>query len=341
MNFCKRGITGLKRSLQVFILLILLMAEARADGFTSIARSNAFLRKAEKAMKEKDFRLAARSYEDALKEDPDLPAETKLNLGHAYFQLGNKALAQKNYQAALAGLNSEELKSAACLQIGNLFTREKNYKTALEWFQKSLIYQPENRKARLNYELAWKLNRKKEEEKEKQQPEKNQAKEDSRNQQSKGSPEQENKNEENKSQQENTQAKGQNRDQNQNKKDENRNAEERKQNAKGKDGREENSNKEGQEQKTGEQKDADEPTGKKGEENPDENGRDSKKQTRESNQEDPDSYRMDKQKLRESGLSEEQARNMLQAMRQSEVKYLQQRRFKGKNSSRDKSGPRW
>jgi hypothetical protein len=81
--------------------------------------------------------------------------------------------------------------------------------------------------------------------------------------------------------------------------------------------------------------------GKEKEENPDQQGKDSQKKNQESSADDPDSYRMDKQKLRESGLNEEQAKNMLQAMRQNEVKYLQQRRFKGKGNARGKSGPRW
>ena len=119
----------MKRLISVFIFTCLLAVQMRADGFNSIARSNASLRKADKAMKDKDFRTAAKSYEEALKEEPELPAQTRLNLGHAYYHLGNKALAQKNYLAALASMNSPALKSNACLQMGNLFSKEKNYKT--------------------------------------------------------------------------------------------------------------------------------------------------------------------------------------------------------------------
>ena len=65
------------------------------------------------------------------------------------------------------------------------------------------------------------------------------------------------------------------------------------------------------------------------------------KKTSESDSQDPEAYRMDKKKLRESGLNEEQAKNMLKAMRQSEIKYLQQRQFRGKNNQKVNSGPRW
>ena len=62
---------------------------------------------------------------------------------------------------------------------------------------------------------------------------------------------------------------------------------------------------------------------------------------KDSNMEDPEAYRMDRKKLQEAGLSEEQAKNMLQAMRQNEVKYLQQKRFKSKSAGNNKSVPRW
>lgn len=278
-------------------------------------------------MKEKNFRMAVRAYENALKENPDLPAQTKLNLGHAYYELGKNRQAQKNYIAALTNLQSPSLKSNACLQLGNLFVKEKNYKTALEWYQKSLLNQADNKKARINYELAWNLNKRKEEEEKK----KNSA----------GNPEQDKK-----QNQENNNA-------NQTKKDSGKPQPGRDQ--KGRDGESEkeenqkNSNK-GKEQSSSNQekeneKDKEEPKGKnegkQTEENEDDGGKESKKKTKESNSDDPESYRLDRQKLRESGLNEEQAKNMLKAMRQSEVKYLQQRRFQGNNKPTGKTGPRW
>jgi hypothetical protein len=56
---------------------------------------------------------------------------------------------------------------------------------------------------------------------------------------------------------------------------------------------------------------------------------------------DPEAQRMDRKKLQEAGLSETQARNLLQAMRQNEVKYLQQRRYKSQKGGSDKDRPKW
>lgn len=266
-------------------------------------------------MKEKKFRQAIKSYEEALKENPELPAQVKLNLGHAYYETGQNRQAQKYYLASMPGLTSPSEKANACLQLGNLFVREKDYKSALDWFQKSLLQQPDNRIARKNFELAWHLNKKKEEEEKKKNPERNQDNQQQNNQ-------------------------------NQKKEDPGQNKSGQNQTGNGKDGatkpnQNQQSKKNGEEKSKDSKKQEEKRGGEEKEEEKDLNGQNSKKKTNESNAEDPESYRVDRQKLRESGLNEEQAKNMLQAMRQSEVKYLQQRRFKGKNGSKSKSGPRW
>ena len=277
-------------------------------------------------MKEKNYRSAIRAYEDALKENPNLPAQTRLNLGHAYYETGQNRLAQKNYLAALNGLSSPVQKSNACLQLGNLFVKEKNYKTSLDWFQKSLLQSPENKIARRNFELAWHQNKKKEEEEQKKNPERNrnQDKDKSQSNQNKQENGQNNQNQTSQGKNSNSQ---QNPDKPGNQKGE---QEEQKEEANKPDSKKTESKKT-EEEKQGESK----------EEEKDENGKESRKKTDESNSEDPDAFRLDRQKLKESGLNEEQAKNMLQAMRQNEVKYLQQRRFKGKSNAKGNSGPRW
>jgi len=316
----------LKRQILLFILISAFPFEISADGFNSIAKTNSLLKKAEKAMKEKNFRLASKSYEEALKEDPELPAQAKLNLAHAYFETGQNRLAQKNYLSSLSGLSSVTQKSNACLQLGNLFVREKDYKNALDWYRKSLLHQPENTIARKNYEMAWKLNKQKEAEKEKQKkdPERDSPNNNQKNQQQK--------------------------DQNQSPSEQDKNNSDRNQSGKGSDSnQQDNQNPEGK-GKVKDREEQDKPEAAKQreekqdegkEEEKDDSGKDSRKKTNESKQEDPDAIRMDKKKLQESGLNEEQAKNMLKAMRQNEVKYLQQRQFKGKNSPKPGSGPRW
>jgi hypothetical protein len=318
----------LKRQNLLFILFAMLTATASGDGFNTIAKTNSLLKKAEKAMKEKSFRIASKTYEEALKENPDLPAQTRLNLAHAYFESGQNRLAQKNYLSSLNGLSSVAQKSNACLQLGNLSIKEKDYKSALNWYQKSLLHQPDNTTARRNFEMAWKLNKQKEEENEKEKknpnPERNSGNENQQNQQQK--------------------------DQNQGKSEPEQNKSNQNQNGKGRDSNQQQNQKSEGKERTKDKEESKKPeTGKRGEEKQeegkeeekDEEGKESRKKTNESREEDPDSYRMDKKKLKESGLNEEQAKNMLKAMRQSEVKYLQQRQFKGKTNTKSGSGPRW
>ena len=324
---------GTKRLLFILILGFAEILQAYGDGFGTISRTNSRIKEGAKAMKSKDFQTAALRYEEALKEYPNLPAQVRMNLAHSYYNLNKNSNAQKNYLIALSQLNTPKLKSVACQQIGNIYSREKNYKSALEWYQKSLLHLPENKSARLNYELAYKLNKKKEEEEKKQNPKKNQSKQSQNNQQQQ-KPEQQKENQKNQQQQDqqNQGNTGKDKKDSQNEKGSEKKdsgAGPKKGDKQGQTQTEQNENKSDSKQEGGKQ------------ETPDENGKDSKEKTKDSNMEDPEAYRMDRKKLQEAGLSEEQAKNMLQAMRQNEVKYLQQKRFKSKSAGNNKSGPRW
>jgi tetratricopeptide (TPR) repeat protein len=279
-------------------------------------------------MKEKNFQEAARAWEEALKEKPDLPAQVKLNLGHAYYAAGRWKLAEKNYQNAIAALNSPAQKSVACQQIGNLFSRKQDYKSALEWYQKSLLHDPENRSARLNFELAWKLRKQQEAEEKKQTEQQNPEKQKN--------PQDQNNNDQSQQPQSSGSDKKDGKDAAKNEQKEGEKGDKRK----GGGNRDEQQKKDAQQQKDSEEQQSDQ-QGKGGEKSPAQEGEDSKDKNSNADADDANAMRMDKKKLRESGLTEEQARNMLEAMRQSEVKYLQQRRFRGKNSGSGGDGRRW
>ncbi len=310
----------------------------KADGITSISRTNKLLSKAEEAMKKKDFASAIDSYEKAIKEFPGIPAQANLNLGHAYFQKKDYRLAQKNYLAAAANLTSTTLVSQAYQQIGNIFSEQHDYKQAMEWYKKSLKTQPENNSARFNYELAYKLNQKKEEK---------ENKENKQNPEKKTTPEKKDKQdssqEKKQGQKEDSQQKGDKKDQKQ---------ENGKDKQDPKSGSSENKKKGQEADKGSRQQDQEQPGESKSEadkkqeggqeEKPDPDGKDkSQKKNKESNMDDPEAVRMDKKKLQEAGLTEEQAKSLLQAMRQNEVKYLQQRRFKSSKGGSDKDKPKW
>jgi tetratricopeptide (TPR) repeat protein len=316
-------------NLQYFLLtafLLLVAGVARADGITSISKTNKLLNQAGEAMKKNDRKSAIRDYEAAFKEDPELPVQARMNLAHAYYEEKDFKKALKNYQTIVSGTASESLKSVASQQIGNIYFTEKNYKAALDWYKKSLRTNPFNENARYNYELAYNL-LKKQEEQQKNDPsqtqkqtedqnKKPQNQPDSKNQKSPG---QEQKSEKEK---EDPQKKGSPQDKKQ---------------------KQDNQNKPGAKPQPGEGKsEADQKQEGGQTENPDDAGKDkSNEQTRETNMDNPESQQMDKQKLKESGLTEEQARSLLQAMRQSEVKYLQQRRFRSKKGGTDRNKPKW
>ncbi len=313
---------------RVLVLLFLLLQSgwAAADGIGSISRSNKLLTAAEDALKKKDYRLAIRSYESALKENPDLPAQVRLNLAHACYQDNRPEAARNHYLAAAATLSNPAQRSVAFQQIGNLYARKKDYPTALEWYRKSLLTQPSNEAARFNYELTLKLSRQGGPDKKQPSP-----------QESKSGPK--------KDQPSPRENPKQNPEQGKKPGSENGREEEKEKSGpnqgKGPQGKEQDK-KPGNRQPGEEQGTADEKQKDGREETPDPEGdQDSRNRNRQSNMEDPDAVRMDRKKLQEAGLTEDQARTLLQAMRQSEVKYLQQLRLKSQKGGRNRNTPRW
>jgi|GEM_PF-2705328 len=312
------------------LLWLVLANPSNGDGITSIARSNRFIREGEEAMKKKDWKSAIKAYENLLKEGNPVSGQVHLNLGNAYYQNKNTESAQKNYLSALGLLENTSLKSVAYQQIGNLNFEKKDYKTSLEWYKKSLKANPANDAARFNYELAYKLNQKQEEEKQKDSPQKDENKDQ-------------------KDEKKDEKKENQKQDQQQGGKDQKGKDSEKPQDDKaGKDqkksGKDNNDkDKKGKESDKGEEKNT-----KNGDKDSDKNqteteakdGENSKTKNKEAQANEEEANRVDKKKLQEIGLTEEQAKTLLQAMRQSEIKYLQQRRFGNKKGS--KSGKnRW
>jgi Ca-activated chloride channel homolog len=315
----------LKRFLAMALVLLASTA-GFADGITSISRTNKLLSHAADALKKKDLKSAIRDYEAAFKEDPELPLQARMNLAHAYFEDKQYKKALKNYQAIVSGTASESLKSVAYQQIGNIYVQEKNYKTALDWFKKSLRTNPFNENARYNYELAFKL-LKQQENQENENPSAAPQPSDAKDKKPQQKPD----------------SKDQKAAQGNQKKEEAQSDAPKKGSPQDKKQKQENQNKPGAKPQPGEGKSEVDQKQEGGQtETPDEQGKDpSKDQTRETNMDSPESQQMDKQKLKESGLTEEQARSLLQAMRQNEVKYLQQRRFRSKKGGSDPAKPKW
>ena len=76
----------------------------------------------------------------------------RVNLGHAYFRLGQYRAAKQQYAQAGADV-TPPLRSVAATQLGVLACLEKDTAAALSQFRQALLSNPENTVARQNFEL--------------------------------------------------------------------------------------------------------------------------------------------------------------------------------------------
>lgn len=76
----------------------------------------------------------------------------RLNLGHAYFKLGQYARAKPQYDLLLRSDRSD-LRTAAATQLGVIACLEGDSASALTLFQQALLENTDNQSARYNFEL--------------------------------------------------------------------------------------------------------------------------------------------------------------------------------------------
>lgn len=91
-----------------------------------------------------------------------------LNFGHAYYQMGNREMAQAQYQKLVLS-DDPALKSIAYQQLGALSNDPKTLEKALSYFKESIKSDPSNQDARYNYELVKKKLKKQQEQNQDQQ----------------------------------------------------------------------------------------------------------------------------------------------------------------------------
>lgn len=283
----------------IFLLAICFGATAN-----DISKINQLKKNAEIAFEHQQFDVAVSNYSYLIDTLQVYDEEAILNLGHAYYQLNQKDLAQAQYQK-LALSKNEELKSVAYQQLGAMSTDPKTLEKAMSYFKESIKSNPSNMDARYNYELVKK--------KLKEQQDQNQENQD-QNQDDQNEDQQDNQDkQENQNQEEGDQK--QNEDQeNQNSEDQEQEDQQNQQNQEEQDGEnQDNQNQEGEEQE-GEQEEQEQPQpqdGEEGEEN--------------ENQQQPPSP---SDKMQEMNISEEKAKMILEALKNSEIQYIQQNRRK-------------
>ena len=172
----------------ILILLVLLNNILEND----ISKINKLTKNAEKAFKEKNYKVAINDYNTLIDSFNISNAKIHLNLAHSYLLSNDTLKAIENYNMASI-TNNNKIKSIAYQQLGNINESKNKLKNATEFYKKSILSNNSNLDSKYNYELVTK----KLKEQEKKKKEKNKKEEDNKNQQNK---EQENKNQQNKEQ---------------------------------------------------------------------------------------------------------------------------------------------
>ncbi|MEQ8809068.1 MAG: hypothetical protein RIE59_08390, partial [Imperialibacter sp.] len=276
---------------------ILLVIVAIIPGVNDIATVNKLKKDAEKAYLAGDYAKASQAYTILTDSLGVLEDKLFLNLGHSLFQQGDSAQAFSQYQR-LINTKEKDLKSLAYNQMGIISNKPGDRNTALSFFKEALKADPTNEEARYNYQLVKRQiaeDNEKNQDDQQQDKEKNEEKEDE------------------KKDQQNQQDKDQNNDQ--------KNDEQKKQDQEKKDQESENKEQKDQEQQSEEQKKEQE---KKDQEQKKKEQQDAEQQDKEKKDGEKQPPQINPDKLKEMNISEEKAKMILEAMRNSEIQYIQQ-----------------
>ena len=139
----------MKLRLIIFLMFITCVRVNAND----ISKINKLKKNAEIAYEHKQFDVAVQNYSYLIDSMQVHDEEAILNLGHSYFQLGQKDMAQNQYQKLVLSEN-DELKSIAYQQLGAMSNDPKTLQKAMSYFKESIKSDPRNMDARYNYELV-------------------------------------------------------------------------------------------------------------------------------------------------------------------------------------------
>ena len=142
--------------IKTLVITILLTVFSVKD-IGKTAKINKLKTDAEKAYKNKQFNLASQYYSTLVDTLGVTEENEMLNLANAYFHLKDTTNAINTYLRTAATATKPYTKSVAFQQIGVIDVVNKRYEKALESFKQALRAYPENQEARFNYELVKKL----------------------------------------------------------------------------------------------------------------------------------------------------------------------------------------
>ena len=177
--------------MKVLILILLVLSNNILEN--DISKINKLTKNAEKAFKEKNYKVAINDYNTLIDSFNISNEKIHLNLAHSYLLSNDTLKAIENYNMASI-TNNNKIQSIAYQQLGNINESKNKLKNAAEFYKKSILSNNSNLDSKYNYELVTK--KLKEQEKKKEENKNQQNKE--KNNKEKNNKEQENKEQENK-----------------------------------------------------------------------------------------------------------------------------------------------
>ena len=149
--------------MKALILILLVLSNNILEN--NISKINKLTKNAEKAFKEKNYKVAINDYNILIDSFNISNEKIHLNLAHSYLLSNDTLKAIENYNMASI-TNNNKIKSIAYQQLGNINESKNKLKNATEFYKKSILSNNSNFDSKYNYELVTK--KLKEQEKKKQ-----------------------------------------------------------------------------------------------------------------------------------------------------------------------------
>ena len=303
-----------------------------AISVNDIARINTLKQEAQTAYKAGDYETALSKYEE-LTNDMDVSTdEISLNMAHAYYHLQDTAKALRAYNELSSVAENKKIQSVAYNQVGVLYNEMdpsgKNDKAALNAFKAALKADPTNEEARYNYEVL----KKKMKEKEQQDQQNQDQNQDQQDQENKENQEQnqDQKGDQNKEDQKSEENQEQNEDQ--------QKEDQEKQEGEDQENKDQQGEQDDKQQKDGKEQEGEQKEGEEQKDPKEDAESESEEKEGEKNENDIPPSTADK--LKELNISPQQAKMLLEAMKDQEVQYLQQLRRRP-TKKRQSGKPDW
>lgn len=134
------------------LLFMIFLLSLPSGGIKTISRLNQYSAEAAEAYREQNYVKAITAYEYILNNLEIKDDQLRLNLAHSYFRANLLTQAQEQY-TLLTDHPSNHITAVVHLQLGNIAAKNKKYKKALGLFKRALLAEPANEAARYNYEL--------------------------------------------------------------------------------------------------------------------------------------------------------------------------------------------